>query len=73
VIGFIEAEGSFNIIETSSNSFINKFSITQLLYIHILVYIKHTFNITSTIYSNRGINTLETNRKYSYYNNTLKE
>jgi len=62
LIGFIEAEGSFNIMETSHNHYAHRFSITQLLDVHILVYIRHTFKINSAIYSNRGINTLDTTR-----------
>ena len=62
LIGFIEAEGCFTIHKISSNRYDHRFSITQKADIHLLVYIKYIFNISSTITPNRGINTLQTNK-----------
>ena len=62
LIGLIEAEGCFYIHKTNTNAYDHRFIITQKLDFHILVYIKQTLNISSTIFSNRGIYTLQTNK-----------
>ena len=65
LIGFIEAEGCFSIYKASSTYYRYTFSIVQQADIHILRYIKQTFNISSNIYHSRGCNCLTTSKTES--------